>query len=175
MASLNGFDANKVEPSTGGEFHPLPKGDYTCIITDSSMKASKSGGEYLELVFQVVEGQYANRKLWSRLNLTSPNSAKAEEISQQQLSSICRAVGVMTPGDSAELHDKPILCYVTAEQKMAKSPVTGKYDIPIEGEYVNEIKGFKPTSAASHVVTPMHMPQKSPAAASSKPWQRQAA
>jgi len=37
------------------------------------MKPTKTGsGTYLELTFQVIEGQYKNRLLWSRLNLSNP-------------------------------------------------------------------------------------------------------
>ena len=90
MANLTGFDANSVNPAT--DFEPLPAGKYLAIITDSEMKPTKSGsGNYLELTFQVIDGPFKGRMLWSRLNLDNPN-AQAVQIAQGELSAICRAV-----------------------------------------------------------------------------------
>lgn len=106
MATLNGFDANQVEPSTG--FDPLPNGKYKVAITASVMKPTQKGdGSYLELEFTVLEGQYKDRKVWDRLCLSHPNP-KAVQIARSNLSAICRAVGVMKPADSCDLHNIPL-------------------------------------------------------------------
>ena len=73
MADLHGFNAEDVEPAA--DFEPIPAGKYLAVITDSEMKPTKSGnGSYLELTFQVIEGEYKNRLLWARLNLDNPNN-----------------------------------------------------------------------------------------------------
>ena len=101
MADLNGFNANQVEPTT--EFEAIPAGKYLAMITESEMKPTKSGaGSYLQLTFQILEGPYKGRFLWSRLNLNNANGT-AVQIARSELSAICRAVGVMTPSDSVEL------------------------------------------------------------------------
>lgn len=106
MANLTGFNANNVEPQDS--FEPLPAGWYTCMITGSEMKPTKSGdGEYLQLRLDVIDGDYKGRVLFDRLNLNNKNQT-AVEIAQKQLSAICRAVGVMEPQDSQDLHDKPM-------------------------------------------------------------------
>ena len=62
MADLNGFDANKVEPTT---FEALPAGRYLAAITDSEMKPTKNGdGRYLQLAFTVLEGAYKRTGAW---------------------------------------------------------------------------------------------------------------
>ena len=67
MANLNGFDAATVDPAT--DFEPLPAGKYLAVITDSEMKPTKAGtGHYLQMTFQVIDGPFKNRLLWSRLN-----------------------------------------------------------------------------------------------------------
>ena len=72
MANLNGFNANEVEPTT--DFDPIPAGKYLAVITESESKPNKAGtGSYLQLTFQVIEGEYKNRFLWARLNLDNPN------------------------------------------------------------------------------------------------------
>ena len=134
MANLNGFNAANVEPAI--DFEPIPAGKYLAVITASEMKPTKTGnGTFLELTFQVLEGQYKNRMLWSRLNLDNPN-AQAVQIAQAELSAICRAVGVITPKDSIELHNLPLLVTV----KVKKREDTG--------DLVNEIKGYAKKEAA---------------------------
>ena len=81
MANLNGFDANTVDPAT--DFEPLPAGKYLAVITDSEMKPTKAGtGSYLQIVWELIDGDFKGRKLWSRLNLDNPN-ATAVEIAQR--------------------------------------------------------------------------------------------
>jgi hypothetical protein len=149
MADLRGFDANHVEPTS--DFEPVPPGKYLAVITDSEMKANKAGtGHYLQLTFQVIEGDYKNRLLWSRLNLDNPNS-QAVQIARAELSAICRAVGVLAPNDSAELHNLPLVIHV----KCRKRDDTG--------EIANEIKGF----------SKKEMPASAPSSANqTPPWRR---
>jgi hypothetical protein len=135
MANLNGFNANNVDPTA--DFDPIPAGKYLAVITDSEMKPTKIGnGHYLELTFQVVNGPYANRLLWSRLNLDNP-SEQAVQIAHGDLSAICRAVGVMQPTDSIELHNRPLLVTVKCRRREDT------------GDVVNEIRGFAKKEAAN--------------------------
>ena len=128
MADLRGFDARNVEPMD--DFEPVPAGKYVAAITASEMKPTKAGdGSYLELTFQILEGDYKGRLLWSRLNLDNPNEL-AVRIARAQLAAICKAVGVMTPNDSTELHDLPMQVTV----KLKKRDDTG--------DMTNEIKGY---------------------------------
>ena len=72
MAELSGFDANQIEPTT--DFEPIPAGKYVAVITESEMRPTKAGtGHYLQLTFQVIEGEHKNRLQWARLNLDNPN------------------------------------------------------------------------------------------------------
>jgi hypothetical protein len=115
MADLRGFDANTVEPST--DFEPLPAGTYEALIIDSEMKTTRSGdGQFLELVFEVIAGPHKGRRLWARLNLTNAN-ATAVAIARAELSAICRAVGVLAPKDSVELHNLPLLVKVGLKKR----------------------------------------------------------
>jgi hypothetical protein len=127
MASLN-FDASAVEPQQS--FDALPVGRYEVIITDSEMKDTKAGtGQYLQLTFSVTGGQHDGRKLWSRLNLVNPN-ATAVGIAERELSAICHCVGIITPADSEELHDRPLIVDVIQELN------------PMSGQQTNRIKGY---------------------------------
>ncbi|MCC7407611.1 MAG: DUF669 domain-containing protein, partial [Phycisphaeraceae bacterium] len=106
MANLSGFNAATVEPSQ--DFEPIPAGKYLATITESQMKPTKNGaGQYLQLSFQILDGPCKGRFVWARLNLQNPNPTTVQ-IARQELSAICRAVGVMTPNDSVELHNLPL-------------------------------------------------------------------
>ena len=134
MVMLKGFDANAVEPAS--EFDPVPAGKYVAVITESEVKANKAGnGSYLQLTFQIVEGEFKNRFLWARLNLDNPN-ATAVKIARAELSAICRAVGVMAPNDSVELHDLPLVISVKCKKRKDSDEIT------------NEIKGYVKKEAA---------------------------
>ena len=151
MATLNGFDARQVEPTS--TFDAIPAGKYLAAITDSEMKPTKNGsGKYLQLSFTILEGEYKNRVLWARLNLENPN-ATAVKIARSELSAICHATGVMQPRDSVELHNLPLVISV----KVKKREDTG--------ELTNEIKGYERKASAAQA------PQ-APVTDNTPPWRR---
>lgn len=128
MASLNNFDASQVEPSVA--LQPIPAGPYIAIISESESKATKAAdGRYLQLTFQVIEGEHKGRLVWARLNLENKNQT-AVEIARAELSAICRAVGVMKPNDSAALHNIPLKITVGLKRR------------DDTGELGNVIKGY---------------------------------
>jgi len=150
MANLNGFNANEVEPAVG--FDPIPAGKYLAAITESEMKPTKAGtGQYLQLTFQVLEGQHKGRLLWARLNLDNP-SDMAVKIAKSELSAICRAVGVLTPKDSIELHNLPMTIKVELKER------------DDTGSMTNEIKGYEAKNSQPAPVAP--------SGRSTPPWAR---
>lgn len=150
MANLNGFDARQVDPAA--DFEPIPAGKYLAVITESELKPTKNGGgQYLQLAFQILDGPYKNRYVWARLNLTNANPTTVQ-IARAELSAICRAIGVLTPKDSVELHNLPLVITV----KLKKRQDTG--------ELTNEIKGY-----AAKDVEACPAPQ---AASNTPPWRR---
>lgn len=100
------FDASSVEPSSS--YDVLPPGKYLGQIVASEMRATKDGhGQYLYLEVDILDGQYAGRKLFDRLNLVNANTDTVQ-IAQRTLSSICRAVGKMQVSNSEQLHLIPM-------------------------------------------------------------------
>ena len=128
MAFLN-FDATQVEPSSG--FSPIPAGKYVAVIIDDEMKDTRTGsGRYLQFTFEIVEGEYSGRKLWTRLNLENTNM-EAVKIARADLSAICRAVNVMQLQDTVQLHKLPMIITV----RLKKNKETD--------EMQNEITGYE--------------------------------
>lgn len=147
------FNAEEVSPSTG--FEPIPLGKYHAVITESEMRDTKSGnGKYLQLTFEVIEGKYANRKIFERLNIINPNQ-QAKEIALSNLSSICHCAGVLHVKDSSELHNKPMIINVGIR------PANGQYPAN------NEIKGYE--SLRRNAAAPAQV-QPAPQA-ETKPWE----
>ena len=141
MAIIN-FNANEVEPSKA--FDPIPAGKYIAVITDSEMKETRAGtGRYLQLEFEITDGEYAGRKLWSRLNIENQN-AEAVRMARADLSAICRAVNVLTPNDSADLHNLPLVIKVHCRKDKNT------------GEITNDIRGYE--SKANYKPEPKQAP-----------------
>ena len=154
MANLNGFNASEVEPTSG--FEPIPAGKYLAAITESEIKPTKNGsGSYLQMTFTIIEGEFKNRVLWARLNLNNPN-ATAVKIARSELSAICRSVGVLTPRDSVELHNIPLVITVKCKKRTDVDEIS------------NEIRGYEPKGAAPTV----GQPQQAPVTSNTPPWKR---
>jgi hypothetical protein len=157
MANLSGFNANDVEPAS--TFDPIPAGKYLAAITESEMKPTKNGGgQYLQLTFQILEGPYKGRNVWARLNLHNANPTTVQ-IAKQELSAICRAVGVLTPRDSTELHNLPLLITVKCKKR------------DDTGELGNEVRGYEAKTAAPAVGRPQQAPLP-PHTSNTPPWKR---
>jgi hypothetical protein len=152
MANLNNFNANEVEPNVG--FEPVPADKYITMITASQMKPTKNGdGSYLELEMTVLEGPYKDRKVWDRLCLTHPNP-QTVKIARGNLSSVCRAVGILQPKDSCELHNIPMCITVKCKKR------------DDNGEITNEVRGYaKKESVAGK-------PQQEAPTDNTPPWKR---
>jgi hypothetical protein len=157
MAQIGHFDATQVAPRE--DFSAIPAGEYLAQIVDSDMKPTKNNnGQYAELTFEIMEGEFKSRRVWARLNLDNP-SAKAVEIAQRDLSAICRAVGKLQIRDTQELHYKPMVIRVEVSRRDGYSDS-------------NEIKAYKASGNA-----PAQSSGQAPAPAPSDgtpPWKRAA-
>src|SRR5512134_3621341 len=114
MANLGTtFDATVIEPNKPLE--PLPGGRYIAQVVQSEMRTTKDGtGRLLWLELDVLDGPYAGRKLFDRLNLVNANPTTVE-IAQRTLSAICHAVGKMQVDDSEQLHLIPLIADVKVQ------------------------------------------------------------
>lgn len=156
MATLN-FDARTVAPDTGVD--TVPAGWYNVLVDESELKPTKNGdGAYLNVRYNILDGQFAGRKLFSRINLKNANPV-AQEIGFKQLSALAHATGVLQVADSSQLHNIPIKVKV----KIRKDK---------EGEYEdqNEITTWKnineqvgAVAGAPTIGAPTYQPPQQPA------------
>lgn len=168
------FDANSVEPSN---FDVYPAGKYLSQIVSSEMRPTKDGrGQYLFLELDILEGPFAGRKLFDRLNLVNDNPDTVD-IATRTLSSICRATGQMQVKDSEQLHLIPLIADVRVR------PPKGQYGESNSIRYLPRNAAAPATrapgayaSAPAPATAPSPQPQPATPmapAAGGLPWQRQ--
>jgi len=162
MARLpSAFNASESEKL--GDFTPIDAGVYPAQIVKSEMKPTQSGdGAYLQLEFEVLEGQFVGRKLWARLNLTNKNPVTVE-IAQKTLATICECLEVEILEDSEQLHGKPMLINVIVK--------------PAQAQYAaqNDIKGYSKYDGAAPVNPTVAKPEAAPGNGSGSknpPWKK---
>jgi Protein of unknown function (DUF669) len=183
MAQLGqAFDPNSVEPN---QFDDLPVGEYIAQIVESSVEATKTGtGMLLKLTWQVVDGQYENRKFWQQINFQN-QSAQAQLIGQQQLKSICDSIGY-----TQHVEDSEVLHYQPCRVRLGMGKANGNYPARVEVKKVSPLQaqppaGKAPTAqpqpgattqpqpqAAARPATPARAPVSGPPGA--RPWGQRA-
>jgi hypothetical protein len=110
MAILS-FTAADV-PADDRVFETLPVGTYLVQVIESDMLATRAGtGSFLKLTLEVLDGPYANRKLWDQINLENPND-DAVRFARRQLADLLLLLGIAHMEDSEELHFKPFYAQV---------------------------------------------------------------
>lgn len=125
------FDATAVAPAV--EQKPLPTAVYDVVITSTEDKLVKDGdGKAFWLIeMQVINGEYAQRKIYDRLNYKNPNE-DARRMAQASMSALCHVTGIMYIRQSSqELHNRPFKVSV-AKVKRQDDPT----------KETNEIRGY---------------------------------
>lgn len=155
--------ADELPESTGGDFQPLPAGDYTVSIMSADLTPTKDGsGQYIKLKLSVIAPTHQGRIVFANLNIRN-QSAKAEEIGRSQLGDIMRAVGL------AQIEDTDQLVGGTMLVSLSVKPATEQYGAG------NDVKKYKPVGGggASAVATkpqPAAAQAATPAAPATRPW-----
>lgn len=130
--NMEGFNAN--DENQMRTYEPLPAGDYLACIISSEIKQTRAGnGNYLELCFSILEGNFEGRKLFVRLNLDNPSDA-ARGIARAELAAICKACGIVSPECSEDLHEIGLIISVRVKKRLDN------------GELINQITNYKPKS-----------------------------
>lgn len=111
-------------------FEPIPKGKYTVQITDTDLRYSTAGNEYIWLELTVVRNQqFQGRKVFTRIMLSHSNPT-ALEINRRTLRALFDACGIDHIDDTGELMGKVVTASVTVR------PADDKYDAS------NDVKDF---------------------------------
>jgi hypothetical protein len=167
MAAIGGTYDPDAKPSAG--YTPMPAGDYTLEIVESDYTAnSKGNGMLLKLKAQVVGGEFDGRSYFINLSLEHENG-QTQEIAQRDFAALRRAVGVLDPQDTEELHFKAF----PVKLGVKKRKDTGEMENTIK-EYVFDKLADTPP-ANDNPRQPAAAAAARPAAASagkSRPWDK---
>ena len=83
-----------VTNDAAASFAPLPVGKYNVNCLSAEVKETKAKtGEYISVTFEVMEGPFRNKKLFTTFNIKNPNP-KAVEIGRGQLKSFMENAGL---------------------------------------------------------------------------------
>lgn len=134
------FDATEIEPSAPIEV--LPPGSYTVQISQAEKRPTRDGsGSYLWMEMDIIDGPYAGRKVWDRLNIWNKNET-ASSIAKQSLSAICRAVKEPRIKSFVSLMHKPLVAVLRVKP-------AGPDKQGVQRDAANEVKGYLPSNATA--------------------------
>jgi hypothetical protein len=166
MAKLEQEFSPADVPANERSFDPIPAGTYNLQVIESRIEDTKNGsGQMLVLTLEVIDGEYAGRKIWDRLNIRNQNP-DAQRIAQRALADLCISLGIVELSDSEELHFKPFTARVRIE-----SDKSGQYDPQNRVRY----NGAPPAQKAPAQKAPPAKPVATAPTKAAKPWARKAA
>jgi hypothetical protein len=176
MVALPETFAPSDVPADDRNFEPIPVGNYKVQVIESKIEATSKGtGQMLVLTLEILDGPFANRRLWDRLNVRN-DSPVAQVIAQRALADLCLQIGVAQLRDSDELHFKPFTVKVGIQHPTQKDKEAG-YDQPKNTMRYNVAAGTLqgaakvPTAAAPPRQAPQQgRPAPQAAKGAAKPW-----
>lgn len=153
MARLDKVYTESELPKSDRDFTPVPDGWYDVTITEADVKKTNAGtGTYIKLRYDITGPAHSGRVVFGNINNSNPNP-KAEEIGNQQLGELMRAVGLPKLEDTDQLIGKRLIVKLTTQ----KSEQYGDK---------NEVKGYRSNGAAQ----PATSSAPGAAAAAKPPW-----
>lgn len=152
---------NDLPVDTGGDFSPLPDGEYHVSVKDAEVKATNDGtGQYIKLRLDVQGPTHAGRVVFSNINIRNKSEA-AEQIGRGQLRSIMSALGLASLQDTDQLIGGQLIVKLSVRPARTDDKTGKTY------EASNDVKAYKPAGGAPMAASPNGMPK--PAAAQAAP------
>lgn len=163
------INVNDLPEDTGGDFAPIPAGEYTATIKSADLTPTKDGsGQYIKLRLDVTGPTHTGRVIFANVNIRNQSSA-AEQIGRAQLGAIMKAAGLASLADTDQLIGVALGIKVGVREARTDTNTGKTY------EASNDVKGYKALGTGP-VINGGTMPKPSapaPAAASGKaapPW-----
>lgn len=113
MVSLANYRTQIETAKESGGASKVPSGDYVVVCVNGEEKPnSKRNGHFIQLDFEIQEGEHAGEKLIDRINHDNPNET-ARNIAFATLKKLGLAIGKKEPmADTSELLGKRIIATV---------------------------------------------------------------
>lgn len=117
-------------PTDADEARLADNASYLMQVEECELRNTKSGdGTYLNMRYSILSGPCGGKTLWGRFNVTN-QSEQAVRIGQEQLSRLCRALGIAKVENTEQFLRKPFIGTV-------------KKDVQGESTYFNVVKFVK--------------------------------
>ena len=100
MSYFDSFQADDTKARSS--YTPVPAGEYRLTVEKSVEGKSAAGNALLKIQFKIEDGEYADRKLFSNINLEHENP-QVVSIGQQQLQTLRLQLGLKTIKDASDL------------------------------------------------------------------------
>ena len=158
------FNASEVEARQG--FDLLPPGEYIGEITESDFLVTKKGnGQYIKLVFTILDGPFAGRKYFDNINIKHENKV-AMDIAQGTLKELLTACGLEHKpfSQTHTLHGIPVKMKIG----MSKRKDTGEDQNTVRYKNLKDSGSRAPAASPSTpaaYTAPSDAPKK-------KPWEK---
>jgi hypothetical protein len=171
MAKLGAtFNPADVPPSERGDGELLPSGRYTAHIIESAVVTAKSGrGEICNLTWEILDGSFERRRVWSRINVFHENQI-AQDIGQRFLKQITDALGLGPIDDTTAIEFQPVEITVGVE-KSRDPQYPDRNEVkrvsPIAGRAPRAVQHARPAPSPASTARPAPVAQ--PAR---RPWEK---
>jgi hypothetical protein len=161
---------------TGNSWELLAPGEYVAQIIEAAVAPLRSGnGTGITLVWQIIEGECANRQLWQNVNYIH-TSEVSQRIGRKTIKDLCIALGI----DEAVKDASVFLHHPCRIRVVIEKDKGGRYDdknrVTRISAFDSEASEARTSAPQSRPVTPEPpKPAQAPAAARSAgsvPWRR---
>lgn len=110
------FDFDVTEYDAPQDFGIIPEGtEVRMKCTEAEDKETSAGGEMIAATFQIVEGEYKGRKIWTNFNIVN-KSEKAQNFGRRMVAGWARACGKPNAKSTDELLEKSFWCKMGVEK-----------------------------------------------------------
>ncbi|MFG1340391.1 DUF669 domain-containing protein [Xanthobacter autotrophicus] len=149
---LGGVNLDDVDTSERGSFTPIPAGDYMVQVVEGSVVRKDNGDAMMKLVFEVMDGEFANRKLYENLNIRHSNPT-AQKIALETLTELWRDAmgGSGNPPNVEVMTFKPVRAKVTIEKRKDTGEPQNRFKrfFPLNGAALPQQKAAAATTTAA--------------------------
>jgi hypothetical protein len=148
-----GFDTDKAaqDAGGGGDFEPIPKGNYRVRVVSIDQRQTKAGnGEAYNVRLDVVGPSHAGRVIFDYILIKHP-SEEAVRIGRGRWAQLIRACGLSNPPTTDPLLGQEVQAFVKIEKsaEYGDKNVVGLYSKPDNGAPPPNITGRTPAAAAN--------------------------
>ena len=149
MSTLNWGDLVKDAGETaGGNYEPLPDGDYDLKVIEASATTSQSGKTMFKITTEVQVGPHAKRRVWDNL-VISPESSNALGIFFSKMAALGLPREFFTNSNPTNAQIESMLVGRTFRAQIGSRTWNGSKRNELKRYYVQQTAGTVPAQTAA--------------------------